>query len=361
MIHREKNSTTPPSPQQASTHDDKVEGPSYDGIEADRHHHADNNAHREKHAHGHDHTRGASARALAIALALTTGFLIVELVGGVVAQSLALISDAAHMFTDAAALAIALLAIRMAKKPADRQRTFGYHRFEVLAAAFNALLLLVVAGYILYEAWRRLLQPPDIHSTLMIGVAVIGLVVNLISMRVLAGGQDHNLNMRGAYLEVWADMIGSIGVIAGALIIRFTGWEWVDPLVAVAIGLWVVPRTWTLLKSSVNVLLEGVPEDVDATEVREALLELPGVTSLHDLHLWSVTSGKNTVTVHLVCAAGVDPVSQVLPAARALLAQRFDIGHSTVQCETTPCEHASPRHACFDETATQPENRMHAH
>ncbi len=313
------------------------------------------------HGHGHDHTRGASERSLAIALALTTGFLVVELVGGIMAQSLALISDAAHMFTDAAALAIALLAIRMARKPADRQRTFGYHRFEVLAAAFNALLLLAVACYILYEAWRRLQQPPDIHSTVMIAVAVVGLVVNLVSMRVLSGGQEHSLNMRGAYLEVWSDMIGSIGVIAGALIIRFTGWEWVDPLVAVAIGLWVVPRTWTLLKSSVNVLLEGVPEDVDASKVREALLDLPGVASLHDLHLWSVTSGKNTVTVHLVCEPGVDPVTQVMPAARALLAKRFDIGHSTVQCETTPCEQASTQHACFDQSATQPESRMHAH
>lgn len=354
--------TDRPHPHEKTTHPSREDGALGHGApwsDADHHQHKGHAVH--GHGHGHDHTRGASARSLAIALALTTGFLIVEVVGGVLADSLALISDAAHMFTDAAALAIALLAIRMARKPADRLRTFGYHRFEVLAAAFNALLLLAVACYILYEAWRRLQQPPEIHSTLMIAVAAVGLVVNLISMRVLGSGQEHNLNMRGAYLEVWSDMIGSIGVIAGAVVIRFTGWTWVDPLLAVAIGLWVVPRTWTLLKSSINVLLEGVPEDVDAAKVQQALLDLPGVDSLHDLHLWSVTSGKNSLTVHLVCASKVDPVHQVMPAARAMLAKRFQISHSTVQCETAACEQAAPQHRCFDEEAEAAPAAGHGH
>ena len=213
-------------------------------------------------AHAHDHAAGGNERSLTIALALTTTFLIVELVGGILTHSLALISDAAHMFTDTAALGIALAAIRIAKRVADKRRTFGYHRFEILAAAFNAMLLFGVAVYIVYEAYLRLKSPAEIQSTGMLAIAVVGLIVNLISMRVLAGGRDASLNVKGAYLEVWSDMLGSIGVIIGAIVIRYTGWSWVDSLVAILIGLWVLPRTWTLLKSSVNILLEGVPEEL---------------------------------------------------------------------------------------------------
>ena len=290
----------------------------------------------EGHRHGHDHTAGANERSLKAALALTTAFLVVESVGGILTESLALISDAAHMFTDVTSLAIALMAIRIAKRPADDKRTFGYHRFEILAAAFNAMLLLGVAVYILYEAYARLKAPPDIHSTGMLLIAVLGLVVNLLSMRVLRSGQDSSLNVRGAYLEVWADMIGSIGVILGALILKLTGWSWVDSAVAILIGLWVVPRTWTLLKSSVNILLEGVPEDVDLDAVKATLLSVPGVTSLHDLHVWSVTSGKSTLTVHLINKPEFDAERDILPLVRDRLAAAFGITHITVQCELAP-------------------------
>ncbi len=286
---------------------------------------------------GHDHTAGATQRSLTIALALTTAFLLVELIGGVVTQSLALLSDAAHMFTDTAALAIALLAIRVARRPADGRRTFGYHRFEILAAALNAMLLFGVAVYIVYEAYLRLEAPPEIQSTGMLFIAVIGLVVNLISMKVLASGQDASLNIKGAYLEVWSDMVGSVGVIAGALVIKFTGWSWIDSLVAVLIGVWVVPRTWMLLKSSVNILLEGVPDDIDIHRVKAALLEIPGVVSLHDLHVWAVTSGKSTLTVHLVTEPEVDAGREILPRVREKLADEFGITHITVQCELEPC------------------------
>lgn len=292
----------------------------------------------EKGGHaGHDHTAGANEKSLKIALALTCAFFVVELAGGFIAHSLALLSDAAHMFTDTAALAIALMAIRIAKRPADSKRTFGYHRFEILAAAFNAMLLLVVAVYILWEAYLRLKAPPEIGSNLMLGIAIVGLVVNLLSMKVLQSGQDESLNVKGAYLEVWADMIGSIGVILGAVVIKFTGWAWVDSAVAILIGLWVVPRTVTLLKSSINILLEGVPEDIDLAKVKEALLSVPGVKSLHDLHVWSVTSGKTTLTVHLVMDPAANGETQVLPAVRARMAEDFSIRHITVQCEVTPC------------------------
>lgn len=289
---------------------------------------------------GHDHAAGANEKSLQVALALTTVFLVVELAGGFIAHSLALLSDAAHMFTDTAALAIALMAIHVAKRPADEKRTFGYHRFEILAAAFNAMLLLVVAAYILWEAYLRLKSPPEIGSNLMLGIAIVGLVVNLLSMKVLRGGQEDSLNVKGAYLEVWADMIGSIGVILGAVLIKFTGWSWVDSAVAVLIGLWVVPRTVTLLKSSIHVLLEGVPEDIDLAQVRETLLGVAGVKSLHDLHVWSVTSGKTTLTVHLVTSPAMDAGADLLATVRQRLADEFGIRHVTVQCEVTPCDQA---------------------
>ena len=205
-------------------------------------------------------------------MALTTTFLIIEIVAGFITQSLALLSDAAHMFTDAAALAIALVAIKIAKRPADNKRTFGYQRFEILAALFNACMLFVVAIYILYEAYQRFSQPPEIQSLGMLSVAIIGLVINLISMRILFSSSKDSLNVKGAYLEVLSDALGSVGVIVGALIIYFTGWMWVDTLIAVLIGFWVLPRTWILLKQSINILLEGVPEEIDIEKLRNDLL-----------------------------------------------------------------------------------------
>lgn len=288
---------------------------------------------------GHDHAAGKSERSLWIALGLTSSILIAETVGGIVTGSLALISDAAHMLTDAAALGIALAAIRVGKRPADGKRSFGYYRFEILAAAFNAMMLFGVALYILYEAYRRLGNPPEIQSTSMLWFAAVGLVANLISMRVLSGGQDASLNVKGAYLEVWSDLLGSIGVIGGALIIHFTGWAWVDSAVAVAIGMWVLPRTWTLLKSSINILLEGVPEGLDVSKLSSALHDVPGVLSTHDLHVWAISSGKVSLTVHVVHVPEVPP-STILREIKELLSDQFDITHITIQCELEPCDQA---------------------
>ena len=291
---------------------------------------------------GHDHALPATTkeRSLRWALGLTSAFLIAEVVGGVVLNSLALLSDAAHMFTDVAALAIALAAIRIARRPADQRRTFGYHRFEILAAAFNALLLFGVAGYILFEAWQRWRQPEEVQTTGVLVVAALGLVVNLASMWMLRSGKDASLNVKGAYLEVWSDMLGSIGVIAGAIVIRVTGWNWVDSVIAVAIGLWVLPRTWVLLKDTLNILLEGVPEGIDIAAVRQSLLGLPGVLGVHDLHVWAVTSGRPSLTVHLVHAPDVATPTELLERARAVLAADHRIRHTTVQLETQPCAQA---------------------
>jgi cobalt-zinc-cadmium efflux system protein len=305
------------------------------------------------HHHDHDHAAGANQRSLAIALALTASFLLVELVAGVLTHSLALISDAAHMFTDTATLGIALVALRLAGRSADARRTFGYHRFEILAAAFNAMLLFGVAVYVGLEAYQRFRSPPEVQATGMMVVAVAGLAVNLASMRMLAAGQEGSLNLRGAYLEAWSDMLGSIGVLAGAVVIKFTGWYWVDSAVAVLIALWVVPRTWSLFRASVNILLEGVPEEIELRDVRETLLAVPGVLSLHDLHVWALTSGKVSLTAHLVNDVAVNAETLILPEARRRLAGQFGITHVTLQCELQPCLQASDEH-CFTRAGSRP-------
>lgn len=293
-------------------------------------------------AHSHDNS-SSNAGALSKALALTGTFLVVEVVAGVWTGSLALISDAAHMLTDTAGLAIALAAIKIGERPADSRRTFGYKRFEILAAAFNALLLFVVAGYILYEAYHRFQSPADIQSIPMLLVAFAGLVVNLMAMRLLAAGKDASLNVKGAYLEVWSDMLGSIGVMGAAALIWITDWRWVDPLVAVAIGLWVLPRTWQLFSETINVLLEGVPEGIDLDAVAASLKTTPGVDDIHDLHVWALTSNVPSLSAHLVLSTGAD-ASTVQSAATKMLDQKFEIEHVTLQTEYADCRDGRVHH-----------------
>jgi cobalt-zinc-cadmium efflux system protein len=303
--------------------------------------------------HGQEIPDTGNEKMLWWALGLTGSFLVAEVVAGIVFGSLALLADAAHMFTDVAALAIALAAMRLARRPADASRTYGYHRFEILAAAFNAVLLFGVALYILYEAWQRFNAPADVQSRGMLIVAALGLVINLISMRLLQSGKDTSLNVKGAYLEVWADMLGSIGVIVAAIVIYFTGWTWVDTLVAVGIGLWVLPRTWVLLKESLNILLEGAPEGVDVDEVGRMMLAVPGVTGVHDLHVWVLTSGKNALTAHVVHAAGIDGLALIEPL-KEVLADRFKVFHTTLQIEPTACQHSEDGCNFVDRRAAAP-------
>lgn len=285
---------------------------------------------------GHNHAVGANSKMLAIALALTTTFLVAEVVGAYLFNSLALLSDAAHMFTDSAALAIALAAIKIGQRPADDERTFGYRRFEILAAAFNALLLFAVAGYVLWEGIGRFFDPQPVESIGMFVVATIGLVVNLIAMRLLSAGKDKSLNVKGAYLEVWADMLGSIGVIGAAIAIKFTQWTWIDPIVAVAIGLWVLPRTWILLRDTTHILLEGTPRGLSLKDVRTRIADVPGVAGVHDLHVWSLASDDVSCSVHVALAATAE-AETVRRGIAAMLAERFHIEHVTIQTEQEPC------------------------
>lgn len=285
--------------------------------------------------HGHSHGENANARQLTIALVLTGSFLVVEVIYGFLSGSLALLSDAGHMLTDVMALALSLFAIKVGQRAADGKRTFGYRRTEILAATVNAAALFAIGLYILFEAYGRLREPVEVQTTPMLIVATLGLIVNIISARVLVSGSEGSLNMKSAYLEVMGDLLGSVAVIIGALLIRFTGLTWIDPVLGALIGLWVLPRTWTLLKASVNVLLEGVPEGINLNGLRAELAALPGVTEVHDLHVWSVTSGMHMLTVHLVMP---DPAPALQTQVEAL-AHRHGIEHVTVQIER-PGSHA---------------------
>ena len=233
------------------------------------------------------------------------------------------------MLTDVAALAIALLAIRLGGRPPDEKRTFGYRRFEILAAAFNALMLFAIAIYVFVEAIDRFREPQPVQSWGMMIVAAVGLLVNLVAMRMLVAGKEQSFNVKGAYLEVWADMIGSVGVILGAVAIRFTGWSWIDPVVAVLIGLWVLPRTWILLRGTVNILLEGVPDGIALREVEGAIASIPGVASVEELRIWSISNHENYATVRLKAKDAVP--DGLAESITAMLHDRFDIADAVVQ------------------------------
>lgn len=288
------------------------------------------------HSHGATPPTGTAAgrykTRLMGALALTTLFMAVEVVGGLWTGSLALLADAAHMLTDAGGLTLALLAIRFSERPATPQKTYGYVRMEVLSALANAVVLLLLTFYILYEAYQRFLNPPEILGGPMLVVAVVGLAVNLVSMRLLSAGSSESLNVKGAYFEVLADMLGSVGVLVAAGIVMLTGWKLADPIVGAGIGLFIVPRTWILLKQAIHILMEGTPPEVDISLLEGKLKEIPGVTAVHDLHVWTITSGVDAMSCHLVVTDMVD-TSKTLVAAKETMAVAFKITHTTIQVE----------------------------
>ena len=288
---------------------------------------------------GHDHgtqslRAGAKHRArLWWAAGLLAGFMVVEAVAAGLTGSLALLSDAGHMFTDVLGIAMALAAITAAGRAAtDTHRTFGLYRLEVLAALANAVLLTAVAGFVLVQAVRRFTDPPDVPAASMLVVAVGGLVINLIAFAMLRSGAKESINVRGAYLEVVGDLLGSVGVILAAVIIGLTGWAYADPIVAVVVALMILPRTFALGRSAVRILVQAAPEHLDMTAVRARLAAVPRVCDVHDLHVWTLTSGMDVASAHL----SLDPAAQlgdVLAGAREALHDDFDIEHATLQVE----------------------------
>ena len=287
-------------------------------------------------AEGHEHVSEIKhEKPLWWAFGLTSVFLVAEVIGGLITNSLALLSDAAHMGTDVIALAISLFAVRMSRKPADAKRTYGFARMEAIGALVNGGMLFLVAGYILWEAVGRFRQPPDVASTGMLAIAALGLVVNLISMRLLKAGSGDSLNVKGAYLEVWADMLGSVGVIGGAIIIMMTGWTLADSIIAVLIGLWVLPRTWTLLRAAGGVLMQSVPAGMDLDKVRDMMLAHPGVAKVHDLHVWALGSKEPVLTAHIILSDETQPADAVRQSLSTALTEAFDIEHVTLQVDAS--------------------------
>ncbi|MBC3538360.1 cation diffusion facilitator family transporter [Rufibacter sediminis] len=266
-------------------------------------------------------------------LGLTLLYLVAEVIGGIWTGSLALLADAGHMLTDVGGLAFALIAINLAERKATPEKTFGYYRAEILAALANAVILIGVSLYILYEAYLRFRTPPEVESKPMLVIAGIGLLVNLAGMYILRKGSNDSLNMKGAYFEVLSDMLTSIGVIVAGVIMWTTGWYYADPILSAGIGLFILPRTWILLKDAVSVLLEGTPADVNLGSLREAMVKLPGVADVHDLHVWSLTTGVNAMSAHVVLHEKAAP-SEVLKRVNDQVKESFKISHTTIQLES---------------------------
>ncbi|HEY7942189.1 MAG TPA: cation diffusion facilitator family transporter [Candidatus Limnocylindrales bacterium] len=283
--------------------------------------------------HQHGSAAARSRRRLTAVLGLSLVVLVIEAAGAYASNSLALAADAGHMLTDVAGISLALIAIWFAGRAPTAGRTFGYLRFEILAATVNAVLLLGVAAFIVLQAWQRLAAPPEVGSGLMLGVALIAIAANAASMYLLRDAQRDSLNLRGAYLEVMGDFVGSGAVIAAALAIALAGWTPADAAASVLIALLMVPRTVALLREATDVLLEATPKGVDMDHVRRHILDAPGVIDCHDLHAWTITSGLNVVSAHVILAEGADP-AHTLDALCECLSDDFDIEHSTFQLET---------------------------
>ena len=274
--------------------------------------------------------RTQQRRSLLAVLLMTGTFMVIEVIGGLLTQSLALLADAGHMLTDVAALGLSAFAMWMAARPSTPEKSYGYHRAEILAAVTNAVVLLLLAIWILYEAYRRVFEPPHVLGVPMLLIGLVGLAVNVASMKLLAGESASSLNVRSAYLEVLSDAISSVGVILGGVTIWLTGWFLIDPLLSAGISIFIVWRTWRLLSQAVHVLMEGVPTHLNAKEVGRAMAGVPGVKGIHDLHIWTITSGLDALSAHVVVSVGEDR-DEVLCRLQQLLQDRFGIDHVTLQ------------------------------
>lgn len=290
------------------------------------------------HAHDGRERKGANRRRIAWALGIAAVYMVAEIVGGLVANSLALLADAGHMATDVAALGLALWAMTLAQKPPTAERTYGYHRAEILAALANGAVLVAITIYIFWEAWKRLQEPPEVAGPTMMAVAVGGLIVNGIGVLLLKGGREESLNVRGAWLHVLGDALGSVAVIVGASLVWAFGWQWADPVAGALIGALVLYGAWRLLRDSVAVLMAGVPEGIDVGHLRGALDGVEGVIRIHDLHVWTLTSGIPLLTAHVEVEEGMGWDS-VLDAMCEIARDGFGIDHCTIQPERGSCRY----------------------
>ena len=301
---------------------------------------ADGHTRDHRHVHGHALSRAGARHKgrLSLALAVLAAVTVVEVVAGLLTRSLALLSDAGHMLGDVSGLGMALAAIHLADRAGRRRaRTFGLYRLEILAALANAVLLLGVAVYVVVEALRRIGDAPDVPAGPMLAVAVVGLAANVVAFVLLRSGSGESLNVEGAYLEVVADLVGSVGVIVAAVVLAVTGWGWVDPVVGVGIGLFILPRAARLGAQAVRILVQAAPPDTDLDALEAVLLALHGVVDVHDLHVWTLTSDMDVASAHLMVGDGTDPHG-VLDRARVVLRDGYGIDHATLQVEPDSLE-----------------------
>ena len=311
---------------------------------------ADDAASEHQHTHAHSHSRAArSRRRLSIVLVLTAVYMFAEAAGGWLTGSLALLADAGHALTDVAALALALIAVWFSSRPATSSKTFGYYRLEILAALINGVALILISFLIFYEAYQRWAQPPVVRSGLMILVASGGLLINLVCARLLHGDHKDDLNVRGAWLHIIGDALGSVGAIVAGALMSVYGWYAADPLFSCLIGLLIIWSSWHLIRESTNVLLEGTPAHINLAAVEDAILQTDGVTDVHDLHIWTITSGREALSAHVI---HIETISQaeLLKELRAKLQDRFGVDHLTIQMETTDFEDET-FHFCHAGTA----------
>ncbi len=291
----------------------------------------------------HGHERHASARAnrrrLVIAISITTLMALVEVAGGVLSNSLALLGDAAHMFTDTLALGLSLFTLNIANRPASESKTFGYLRAEILAALANGTLLALISVVIFYEAIQRFQEPPDVEGGLMLAVASIGFVANMIGMSVLHAGSHENLNVKGAFLHMWGDAISSVGVIVAGVTIMLTGWNTADPILSIIIGILILRGAVGLVRESVNILLEAVPAHLDTSIIVKEIKGIKGLRDVHDLHVWTITSGVYALSAHLLIDDQmVSNTAELSRRVNEVLSEKFGISHSTLELECDVCE-----------------------
>lgn len=308
----------------------------------------------------HDHTHAANEKRLGIATLLTGGYMVAELVGGILSGSLALLADAGHMGIDFASLALAFVAMRIARRPANARWTYGYDRLQVLVAFANGVILFFVAGWIIWEAGVRLLEPAPVLGPLMLWVAAGGLLVNIIAFFVLHGGDQESVNMRGALLHVLGDLLGSVGAIGAALVIIYTGWTPIDPILSVFVSVIILGGAWRLVRDSSRVLLEAAPAHLDTAAIGPAIrAEVPGIEDVHHVHLWSITEKSKAVTLHACISEGGDGPTAVR-AIKNVLSEKFGIGHATVEIEYGHCADHTSQHG-RDHEQVHAHGHDHAH
>ncbi|EDL66103.1 cation diffusion facilitator family transporter [Bacillus sp. SG-1] len=308
------------------------------------HHHGhghDHNGH-DHHGHSHDHSREGNKKGLLIALIITTGIMLLEFFGGLITNSLALLSDSGHMLSDASSLALSLAAMWFAARAASSEKTYGYYRFEILAALFNGVTLFLIAGFIVHEAYERMFDPPTVSSGTMMLIAFIGLLANLLSAWALIkkGDVKDNVNLRSAYLHVLGDALGSVGaILAGAIMLIFD-WYWADPIISVLVALLILKSAWGIISHTVHILMEGTPSGIEVQRVRSELENIPGVKNVHDLHIWTITSGMNSLSCHILIKDEEDD-QVILQKAIHLIEEKFHIHHTTIQVERSSLTHGA--------------------